>query len=97
MRRDPYSRFEEHELILRDHLAVDRTVLANERTFLAYLRTGLALGAAGGSLIHFVGSALADLAGGCLLASAVVTAAIGMRRYARERRRLGRFDPAREL
>lgn len=30
------------ELILRDHLAIDRTHLANERTFLAYARSALA-------------------------------------------------------
>ena len=35
------------ELILRDHLALDRTRLANERTLLAYLRTALMLMVAG--------------------------------------------------
>ena len=27
------------EMILRDHLAIDRTILANERTYLSYMRT----------------------------------------------------------
>ncbi|HDQ44567.1 MAG TPA: DUF202 domain-containing protein [bacterium] len=31
------------EIILRDHLAMERTKLANERTFLSYLRTSLYL------------------------------------------------------
>lgn len=36
-----YQYFKENpeELILRDHLAIDRTVLANERTYLSYMRT----------------------------------------------------------
>ncbi|MFW6370396.1 MAG: DUF202 domain-containing protein [Bacteroidota bacterium] len=31
------------DIILRDHLAIERTKLANERTFLAYMRTTLYL------------------------------------------------------
>lgn len=37
MEEEPYSRFDQEELIIRDYLAADRTVLANERTFLAYV------------------------------------------------------------
>ena len=37
------EQFTAEELILRDHLALDRTRLANERTLLAYLRTALML------------------------------------------------------
>ena len=48
-----YEKFSKEELILRDHLAIDRTILANERTVLSYVRTSLALIAAGGALIHF--------------------------------------------
>jgi len=43
MKDEPYSAFSRKELILRDHLAVQRTVLANERTLLAYIRTALTL------------------------------------------------------
>jgi putative membrane protein len=57
----PYARFKQEELIVRDYLAADRTALACERTFLAYIRTALAIAAAGGSLIHFLNS----LAWGC--------------------------------
>jgi putative membrane protein len=93
MARDPYARFDERELILRDQLAVDRTALANERTLLAYVRTALALAAAGASLIHFLDSGPAHVSGACLVAGAVATAGIGIHRYARERRRLARFGP----
>lgn len=39
------------QLILRDHLAIDRTRLANERTLLAWWRTGLTMVIAGVTLI----------------------------------------------
>jgi len=45
---------ESEELILRDHLALDRTRLANERTLLAYLRTALMLIVAGATAVKFV-------------------------------------------
>jgi len=38
-----YEGVKPDQLILRDHLALDRTELANERTLLAYIRTSLAL------------------------------------------------------
>lgn len=47
-----YEQFKEEELILRDHLALDRTVLANERTFLSYIRTMLAVVVVGATLVH---------------------------------------------
>lgn len=53
MKNNPYKNFLKEELILRDHLAIDRTILANERTILAYIRTSLAVIAAGATLIHF--------------------------------------------
>lgn len=49
----PYQRFNTHDLILRDELAIDRTLLANERTFLAYLRSAIALVIAGLSIMNF--------------------------------------------
>ena len=50
---NPYDKFQNLDLILRDELAVDRTILANERTLLAYLRSGVALIIAGVSIINF--------------------------------------------
>ena len=43
------------DLILRDHLALDRTQLANERTLLSYVRTALMLAVAGATAVKFVG------------------------------------------
>ncbi len=53
MARQPYARFQQDELILRDELAIDRTLLANENTLLAYLRSALTLVIAGITFIHF--------------------------------------------
>jgi len=39
------------ELLLRDHLALDRTRLANERTLLAYIRTAFMLAVAGATAL----------------------------------------------
>jgi putative membrane protein len=42
------------EMILRDHLAVDRTKLANQRTLLSYIRTTLMLAATGITVIKII-------------------------------------------
>lgn len=91
MSYDPYSRFKKEELILRDYLAADRTTLANERTLLSYIRTSLALAAAGGSLIHFLTSLVADVGGGLLLALAVGILGWGLQRFIWYQRRLKNF------
>jgi inner membrane protein YidH len=49
------EQFVVEELILRDHLALDRTRLANERTLLAYLRTALMLMVAGATAEKVMG------------------------------------------
>lgn len=41
------------ELILRDHLAIERTKLANERTLFSYIRTSLYLLTAGIGILQF--------------------------------------------
>jgi len=43
------------EIILRDHLALERTRLANERTLLSYIRTSLYLTLAGIAFIQIEG------------------------------------------
>ena len=43
----------DENLILRDHLALDRTRLANERTLLAYIRTAFMLLVAGATALKF--------------------------------------------
>ena len=52
MNHKPYSQFDSDDLILRDHLAIERTRLANERTLLAYLRSGVAMLMVSGSQRH---------------------------------------------
>lgn len=89
MRKDPYARFKNEELILRDLLAADRTVLANERTLLAYVRTGLAFAAGSAGLIHFFDSTAVQALGWILIPFAVITTFLGVLRYIQVRRRLG--------
>ena len=66
------------ELILRDHLALDRTRLANERTLLAYLRTSLMLLVAGATAVKFVGeSPSVVITGWVFIGLGVVVGVIG--------------------
>ena len=44
------------ELVLREHLAIERTKLGNERTLLAYIRTGLYFVVAGSTLGELIGT-----------------------------------------
>jgi len=78
---DPYCRFPKEELILRDHLAIDRTVLANERTLLAYVRTALAIFVAGVSFIQFFDSILMAVLGWIFVPIGVFIFVVGFLRY----------------
>lgn len=75
--RNPYARFAGRELIMRDHLAIDRTVMANDRTFLAYCRTCLALALTGAGVIRFFDGRVAIIAGIALIALGAVTVIFG--------------------
>jgi len=77
----PYSKFENHELILRDELAIDRTILANERTLLAYLRSGVSLIIAGISIMHFSQTAWFWAVGLACIPVGLVTGIFGVFRY----------------
>ncbi|MBI3041072.1 MAG: DUF202 domain-containing protein [Chloroflexi bacterium] len=81
MDNNVYTQFKKEELILRDHLAIDRTILANERNLLSYIRTTVALAAAGGALIHFLDSLVTYIGGGLLLALAAAILGIGLQRF----------------
>src|SRR5262245_21423127 len=81
MSKNPYERFRNDDLILRDELAIDRTVLANERTVLAYVRTALAFAIARAGAIKFLDSTAALAAGWCLIAAGVGSAGYGGWRY----------------
>ncbi len=93
MAHTPYSQFASDELILRDHLAMDRTIMANERTFLAYIRTGLGLFAAGVSLLQFFPPPLLQIAGWMLIPAGVITISTGLMRY---RKMKGLIEQVRE-
>ena len=49
------------EMILRDHLALDRTVLANERTLLAYLRIFIGSFSAGIAMVKLFDTPLTNI------------------------------------
>jgi putative membrane protein len=85
------------ELILRDHLALDRTRLANERTLLAYLRTALMLLVAGASAVKFVGKSHdVIITGWVFIGLAVVVAVLGTSRFVAMQRKINsRHAPAR--
>jgi len=87
----PYAAYASEELIVRDHLAIDRTELANERTLLAYARTALAMLIAGASAIHFVGGGTGIASGSTLIAAAAWTTWFGSRRWLAMRRALARL------
>lgn len=70
------------QLILRDHLAIDRTRLANERTLLAWWRTGLTLVIAGVTLIKLFEDTRWMVAGGyAMVPLGFATLGFGMVRY----------------
>ena len=81
MGRNLYSQFDTAELILRDHLAIDRTLLANERTLMSYLRSGVALFIAGISIINFSHEAWFTAMGFLCLPCAIITVLFGIVRY----------------
>lgn len=78
---NPYSKFPEKDLILRDHLAIDRTILSNESTFLAYVRTSLAIIAAGATLFHFFSEMWVKIFGIILIPIGVGILVVGYVRY----------------
>ena len=75
------------EMIIRDHLAVDRTAQANERTFLAYIRTALAFGAGGIGLIKLFDESTAIIVTGWFLISlGLIVLIFGVVRFIQFRR-----------
>lgn len=77
-----YQQFEDDELGLRDHLAIDRTAMANQRTFLAYARTSIMLAATAVTLFKlFPGSGVARGVAIALVPSCLLIAILGTRNY----------------
>ncbi len=88
MSNSPYSNFSKEELILRDHLAIDRTILANENTFLAYIRTCLALLISGASLLKFFDLVLMHILGWVLIFIGISILAIGTIKFKKMRQEI---------
>jgi len=80
MRKKLYN-IDPNDLILRDHLAIDRTKLANERNFLAFIRTALAFVAGGFGLIKFVDEIAFIVIGWVLVFIGMVVLGFGFYRY----------------
>lgn len=85
MKQLPYDQFSDHDLVLRDYLALDRTILANERTLLAYARTALALLVTGASLVQFFPSPTLSAFGVLSVILGVVVTTAGIYSYLRVR------------
>ncbi len=79
------------QLILRDHLALDRTRLANERTLLAYLRTSLMLLVAGATAVKLVDINMGILITGWIfIAIGTVVGVVGIWRFLAMRQSINR-------
>lgn len=76
------------ELILRDHLAIERTRLANERTLLSYIRTSLYLMTAGFGLTEIDFFQYWEVLGYAALGVGIAILAIGIWRFLEVNRRL---------
>lgn len=85
-----YARFDVENLSLRDELAIDRTLLANERTLMAYVRTAMALLIAGATMIHFAQQGWFLAAGVVCLPAGLLCGGVGLVRFLRIQRSIGR-------
>jgi len=91
MSHKPYSKFDPDDLILRDHLAIERTRLANERTLLAYLRSGVAMLIAGFTIIHFLQEGWFWAVGVACLPVGAITGLVGIVRYLKMDNKIASF------
>jgi putative membrane protein len=71
------------DLVLREHLAIERTRLANETTMLAYIRTGLYFIVAGSTLGQIIDTVFWQMAGAPLMVIGLLIIAFGTLRFRR--------------
>jgi len=83
-----YQNYLIEELILRDHLAVDRTMLQNENTFLAYIRTSLTVLVVGVTLLHIFNDAFSRVAGISLILLGIFLFIFGYHRAIRVQKKI---------
>ncbi len=79
------------DIILRDHLAMERTKLANERTLLSYLRTSLYLLLGGTAILGLKDFKDLKFLGYIALSLSVLLVIIGVIRFLQLRKHLKRF------
>ncbi len=92
-----YTEYKANQMILRDHLAVERTALANERTLLAYVRTMIGVIAIGGSLVKLFEEWQYITLGWLIMGSGFLVLIIGFNRYIRIESMLSRIVDDSEL
>ncbi len=83
MDRSRYLDFEPSEMILRDHLALERTAMANERTLLAYVRTMIGVMAVGGTFLKLFEGWFFIISGWFLISLGGLILILGFVRYAK--------------
>jgi putative membrane protein len=81
------------EIILRDHLAMERTKLANERTLLSYMRTSLYLVLGGLAFLGMRDFEDGRVFGYIALALSALTATVGIVRFFQLKRHLKTLYP----
>ncbi len=79
------------EIILRDHLAMERTKLANERTLLSYIRASLYLLLGGVGLLGLKDFQDLRVIGYISLTLSIILLVIGVYRYTLLRRHLNKM------
>jgi putative membrane protein len=89
--RNPYEGIQRGELLVRDHLALDRTHLANERTLLAYLRSGVSLMLAGATLFQFAPAPWLQWVGMACIPLGALTLVFGSWRFIATSKRINGF------
>ena len=75
-----------NDLVLREHLAIERTKLANERTLLTYIRTGLYFIIAGATVGHLLKISFWIMMEFPMIALGLVIIGFGMVRYVNVRK-----------
>ncbi|MGL5084788.1 MAG: DUF202 domain-containing protein [Clostridium sp.] len=90
MKYKNYEKFEK-DMVLNDHLAVDRTKLANERTLLAFLRTVITFVVAGITLGNILDGRARIYVVAILFTSAFVFGGYGIYQYIKLAKKL-KFD-----
>lgn len=89
---EPTDNFKnDKELILRDHLALERTKLANERTLFSYIRTSLYLLTAGFGILQIKSFSRLDYIAWICILSSIILFIIGFFRFWKMRRYLKGF------